>query len=530
MKGIGRHKVTGIKRYIGEVKMGTFVNREKELAQIDETIEALQGDHYPLQTPIIEFCGVDGIGKTTLLRQIEERCRAKKVICEKKDIRDISAEDLLESARKLLSQKEPVVIILDSFDTTSEKGLGQFELKLRDLIFASNKICIVLASKSAQRFDNTRSIARKLKIYPLKPLDRENSFFYLNDVGQHLSPELREMIYEWTQGYPLAMDIMVDAFLKKPIDVNNLQDKKDMITTIVDSVINDKLLSSIKLDPVKLAYFQDLLNVLSFPRSFNLVIMQNLIERFAPIHALKSSLAYITLPNKINQVADIISWEMQRSGYSIDASMRNIFLLKSKIEDPDLYISIHMYLMERNKQFAIEVPGEDRIRYLREFLYHFAKSGTIASRPEALEEELEVLVEKDPSDQFLRFYEEFWQDEDLRDALGLNAKKVITFIRKRFIELYKNIPEGIERFNYLLSFLSHTLPKVLPATSFSISTPERPFLILGPAIRQIIEEEDSAVYVKFYDVLSQDQTLKESLGQDFERILSLFTDSLSGDR
>ena len=47
--------------------MNDFVNRETELALIDEAVEALLDKQRLLRTPIIEFYGVKGIGKTTLL-------------------------------------------------------------------------------------------------------------------------------------------------------------------------------------------------------------------------------------------------------------------------------------------------------------------------------------------------------------------------------------------------------------------------------------------------------------------------------
>lgn len=58
-----------------------FVNREKELRQIGEAIEILQDEQRLLRTPIIEFSGVQGIGKTTLLQQIKLICDKKSLLC-----------------------------------------------------------------------------------------------------------------------------------------------------------------------------------------------------------------------------------------------------------------------------------------------------------------------------------------------------------------------------------------------------------------------------------------------------------------
>src|SRR5262249_29061870 len=147
-------------------------------------------------------------------------------------------------------------------------------------------------------------------------------------------------------------------------------------------------------DPARLDYFHTLLTILSLPRSFNLIIMQKLIEEYAPQYALKSSLAYIKQPKEMNQVIDVINWDLQQSGYCIDSSVRNLFLLKLRIEDHQLYVKMNEYLANMNKRFALEVPGLDSIRYLRQYLYHLAKSEAIAKHPQILPEGLDQLVKK----------------------------------------------------------------------------------------------------------------------------------------
>ena len=509
--------------------MGKFVNREEELAQIDEAIEILQGDQQPLRTPIIEFCGIDGIGKTTLLQQVEEKCRTKQVLYERKNIGEITAQHLSVSVQKLLAKSKPVIMILDSFDAVSGKEAGDLEIELRNLIFSNEKICIVLASKRVHHLGKTRSIARKMKINLLKPLNRESCFSYLDIVGQGIAPDIRELIYDWTQGYPLAMDIMIEAMLENQMDLYAPKDQKKLIKIITDKVINQTLLVSLQSNPTRLLSFQKLLSVLSFPRSFNLFIMKNLITEYVPEYALKSSIAYITLPEEINRVVNVVSWDANRSGYYIDTSVRHLFLLKTRIENPEFYIAVNKFLMKMDKEFVISVPEPDNIHYLCEYLYHFAQIEAIGRNSEVLLDDLEKMVKKDSADQILCFYIEFWEDEDLRNALGDDEKKVMTFIRKSFIELYKKLPDGVERFRYLLSFLSRTPSGVLPDTASSALTTENHFLILEPAIRQIMEEENSEVYAKFYDALSEDHTLQEVLGQDFERVMLLFADSSLGE-
>src|SRR5437016_5816289 len=120
-----------------------FVNREKELRQVKEAVETLQDEQRLLRTPIIEFSGVQGIGKTTLLQQIEAICQDKSIPYIKENAERITAHDFnyVES----LVKTRPVAMILDSLDTANGEQLQIIETELSDLI-ESNRLFVVLAS------------------------------------------------------------------------------------------------------------------------------------------------------------------------------------------------------------------------------------------------------------------------------------------------------------------------------------------------------------------------------------------------
>ena len=54
--------------------MQHFVNREEELRFVEEKFNILLEKNDLIRIPIIEFHGVGGIGKTTMLKKIEKRC------------------------------------------------------------------------------------------------------------------------------------------------------------------------------------------------------------------------------------------------------------------------------------------------------------------------------------------------------------------------------------------------------------------------------------------------------------------------
>jgi len=98
-----------------------FVNREEELALIDDAVSTLQRRQL-LRTPIIEFYGVQGIGKTMLLRRIEDQCSDRQLPYVRADLAQKEAviTSLVTNARTLLDNHQPVVMILDSLDATSQ--------------------------------------------------------------------------------------------------------------------------------------------------------------------------------------------------------------------------------------------------------------------------------------------------------------------------------------------------------------------------------------------------------------------------
>lgn len=498
--------------------MSKFVNREKELKLIEDAFKALHDDQRLLPTPIIDFYGVDGIGKTMLLQQVEETCHRNQVLCEHRDVRKITAQYLTESVQKLLEENKPVVVILDSFDATSGKDLGEFEISLRDLVFQSSKVYVVLASKNMQKFDNTRSVAQKLTTFQLKPLSREYCLEYLDTTAKKIAPSIRETIYEWTCGYPLAMKVMTDAILNdEELDTTKPQDQITLINILMQEVIEKKLLASVT-SPKEMVRLQTLLALLSIPRRFNLILIQYLVDRFAPEYKLASSLAYIALPPSIYEITSALSWNLERAGYCIDAPVRNLFLLQWKIKQPERYVAIHKFLAEKNESFAQQVNGSDYIRYLREVFYHLAHSESEAHLREILTQRVEQLVRVQVQDgtislqsldDFLQFYEEFQQDDELREALKPeNTSFVLSLMRRIFIKIYRFLPAGT-RGHYLRKFFSQTA---------YLAKTEDFALIFEDGIRQIIKQESLGDAIKLYQELKQDEELKDLLGENFDKV------------
>src|SRR5256885_13811171 len=122
-----------------------FVNREKELQQIEESVEILQDEQRLVKTPIFEFSGLQGIGKTTLLQQIKDLCDRRGLSCIVKNAEHITDHDFKQV--ELLLKTQPTAMILDSLDSASSEQFQTIGTKLSDLI-ENTRLFVVLASRN----------------------------------------------------------------------------------------------------------------------------------------------------------------------------------------------------------------------------------------------------------------------------------------------------------------------------------------------------------------------------------------------
>lgn len=414
--------------------MELFVNREDELQLIDESFRALLDRERLLRNPIIEFQGVSGIGKTSLLKQVEMRCHTQQLpyiwIDVSKNAADVAHEIVAQAQRytqpdesflelsavevtKALLKQKPVVMLFDAVDTANTEQLAVIESLLKDLI-DNERLFVVLGSKRALSFEQERSVALKLTSRLLASLDQKNCELYLDHQEKPLDPEVRQLIFEWTRGYPRAMNIMTQA-IHDGIDPMTKEGRAEIIILFTNLIIHQEVLGNVT--PEERTLYQSILELFAVPRRFNLVIMQDLIEAFLPEMKRESSMAYFGLPKDINDATAILNWNMLRAGFSVDEPLRHIFLLLLKNEHPEYYFAIHDFLAQNTLRLAREFPGLDRVRYVRECLYHTASNTNAPSMIERLTQALQIILQE-PPEIFQQFSEEFSQDKELKEALG----------------------------------------------------------------------------------------------------------------
>jgi len=291
---------------------------------------------------------------------------------------------------------------------------------------------------------------------------------------------------------------------------------------ITEEVINRGIWSDSVQAPEDLQWYQTMLSLFSVPRRCNILMMQSLIETFAPEYKLSGDLAYLTLPKKINQMADVLSWNPSKWGYSMDASIRHVFLTKLKIEQLERYTAIHQFLADINKREAIKYTGTDRIRALQEYLYHSACCGEDVALQHIVEKTVQQFIVEsatDPSlfvEDFSTFHEEYMRDEELKAVLGAFSDTVVSLMYRRFATINRQLTAAAasaqERVFYLREFFNYSI--LDPAVNDVR-------LLAQQLIQQIVREESADIRHRLYDLLSSDAQIRERLDAHADDILSL---------
>jgi hypothetical protein len=457
--------------------MVSLVNRETEKSILNDALRTLRNYQQDiLRTPIIDFYGITGIGKTAILQHVEDLCKQHNIAFISIDASqgaDFFSREIIEQAQKYniissvhkdllvqskgalatLLEQDTAVILLDNVDTTNEVLTERISDTLNDII-NDNKLLVVLTSNKGL-FDFERSIARKLTSLQLKPFNPEDCEAYFDTVAPPLDRETRDSIFEWTRGYPLAMEVMIKTITERGLDPRKPADQQPLLNSIIERVIDHGILAHSS--GSELQRYKEALTLLSIPRRFNLVIMQDLIEQFAPNLKRESSLSYMKLPRMINRDVGVLNWDMFKAGFTVEAPIRNIFLLKNKIEQNEQYLEKHRFIAEINKKFADEVTGSDYLRYLREYLYHSAHV-LDSQQLSLLVTQTISTVTDGPYSLFEQFREEFLQDNEFQEVLGDVSALIQSLLYQRLAREHKK--EAIrsssesERLDHLIEYFA----------------------------------------------------------------------------
>lgn len=433
--------------------------RQHELQLVGKALETIRSHVQPIlrSSFFADFFGIDGLGKTSLLQQIKQLCDTRGFACLLVDASQsfpTFLRDVLEQVQKyrtstqpafqLIEQElyaqsvkalkdvleiKPLVILLDAVE---EQNAEQFShlAKLLEELSGHFNLFVVLTSKQRITFGRNRALGRKLSHFALKPFDRAGSGAYLNRIGRDLDPEIKKTIFEWTQGYPLALTVMTQAIIGEQLDPRLPEHQSKLLAIIMRLVIDDRVLASVEED--RLEWYRTHISLLSLPRRFNITLLRELIEAFASSLAPQNIMEYIGHIKLIQQKTDVLFWDSQRMGYTLAATIRNLFFRYWQMEHPERFYKIHTFLAENNRQTALQTRGSGgSVQSWREYLYHSAYCIDSSGLP-ALCQQVVQSIRQEAPDAITQFAEEVEQDDELREALGNHFGYLSRLIKDTF--------------------------------------------------------------------------------------------------
>jgi len=496
-----------------------LINREDEMAIAQDALDDLTSEERLVQTPIVDFCGIPGIGKTAVLREIVRLCDGKKIPCitTLKNVEGVSSgkiyiKDSLEEIREEISaqatHRDPCVVVVDDTGDTDRRQMERLERFLSFMI-EYNNLFIILASRRKISFEQQKKIMRKMEVHPLPPLDQASSLQLLDKIAVNASDDEKKLIYKWTHGYPLAMEEMASA-LETNVDMHNEQARRELMQRVVDRVITGGLLAEVE----ERERLHTLLRLLAFPRRFNLVLMRSLIERFEQRYGFPGSLAYMTIPRDITEATGILDWKLEKAGFTIEEPVRTILLLEAQISDEARYREINAFLAERNWEYALEVWGEDRILYLLEFLYHRFLS--VSQPEETLHQSIEQIMRQAElsTELLLSFRSALTQDVELLETLDTYGPTTLNLVNERLalylFDLYEQEGDREQHVEILSNaFVSLSL----------ITGPEKQAENIYERVEELLEKESSSWVLALYEYLNTDERFRGVMGELNDSIL-----------
>ncbi len=439
-----------------------FVNREAELRQIDGVLQALQEQQPFEETPLIELCGVIGIGKTALLRQIRLRGLARGlpvlwvglgsgagpetllsqllVQLPRQEPSEVQAAEpqeetasverataermlpqVLDGLHSLLAQRGAALLLLDAVEAGDKRLTGLLATLLRE-VGPGASLLLVLTARRPLPFEEERVITGGVSLIDLHGLDRAGCGAYLDASGLALSAEERALLWQWTEGYPLALEVLTEA-IRAGLHPHQPTEQRQLFQLLIRRIIRERVLDS--LPSAERADAEALLRLLAVPRRFTALLFQELTERFAPTLVQTTPLAYFFLLRALSARTNVLRWYPERAGYALETPVRRLLLLAWHVEEPARLVELHRWLATFNRRLAERVTGSDRLRSLHEWLYHSALS-LEATELAQMAQDLLTTLHREPAEVRAQFVEDARQDQDLQAVLGEQAPGLLT--------------------------------------------------------------------------------------------------------
>lgn len=442
-----------------------FVDRNDELQMVEQKIRTLQRDEL-LVEPIINFWGVKGIGKTWLLRHLQDTfsfdpqaagqttfailypfyeppIRLDEVVRElafstltqlDPKLTDVERADLeraaksgrastLVSAIHTLSKRFVPLILLDNAEVVGKADWERIEKELIEPIVSKNRVLLIVAGQRQVPRWKKFEVRRRL-VEPDKSQVRP-----FNKAGITTLLEKREYqipvdeLYPYTAGSPLLVDVIARYILscaeQTEVDKRWLESNRNKLLPALRAAEED-LLAGVEDKP----RLHDAIATLAPLRFYRVEALQWMLERRSGATDYSEVDCYNTLLD-LDEETDIVWWNRALRAYETSTIIRRVLNQRTFIEDRDGYIAQHRQAQTMYWEWAEKYrdASED---FLVEVVFHQASVYSATNDPNELQASIDKALEFARSyltlDRFIILRRQIKGDDELLDQLPVKMR------------------------------------------------------------------------------------------------------------
>lgn len=398
-------------------KAGLFVNRQDEIKEIHEKIRLVQAEQ-TVSYPVINYWGIEGIGKSWLLHYLNDKLSYSQnnnkkfpTLTTLLDFREIKGGDVLDRfAKKLsaqildqlsthvpnklrprleavrksgnledlaeiivaLSENFTPLILLDHADMLHPLDLwDEIEKFFFEPIVTTGRVLIVVAGRRQiprwRRFEVRRRVMESDKSQ-IRPFDKRDVMRQVENRNISIPAEL---LYPYTAGNPH----IVDTFVKHIKLWTKKSEKKNIDEKWIEKH-NKGFLRVLQLSEEEL--IKDIPDRLKQPliaisplRFFRLEAMRKMLSSKNEKFTSEPEGYFLQLVRDLDQDTEIVWWDREKRAYVTSEVVRKLVNQKKLLEAPPDYLRSHDQAFKMYRQWAEDSPKTSD-EFIIEMLFHQA--------------------------------------------------------------------------------------------------------------------------------------------------------------
>lgn len=448
-----------------------FVNRSEEADLIEGYVRDLRSGETP-QYSVVNFWGVAGIGKTWLLRHLEEKYRfdenrfaigekstfvishefknhdgnfgkftviAVKQIIEQleKYLSEEVLNELQESSSsphgisvviRYLSEEFIPILLLDNTENFTADDWQTLERGFIEPIVSTGRALVVVAgrrqSPSWLRLE-VRRRSQKHRILPFSKQDVDSQ------ILKHQYPLPPEILFPYSAGNPRVVDSLAQHILAWregtkeseliPLDATWIQSNRDALAMVLRHS-EHYILEGVQPE------WKQLLRKIATVRYFRPETLKEILR--SENNNEQPDGYYLRLARSLDQMTDVVRWDREYRGYALNEDIRRLMDRKTLLEDKNLYLDRHQRALEIYWKLAKE-NRRSGAEFIREIWFQAASIYVANEDALLLKHQIDKSIEFahhnfSYGDEIVILSNEFEADVELKDILPRNVENSIS--------------------------------------------------------------------------------------------------------